>query len=72
MLAAALLVAVVLASISILYATVVNERRVVGDAATQLLTALFGGIVGILGAYIGAGSAPPDDTDHDLEKEEEE
>lgn len=53
LLAAALFTAVAFASVSILYATIVNERRSVTDATTQLLTALFGGIVGILGAYIG-------------------
>ena len=67
LLAAALFVAVAFASVAVLYGVIINERRNLGDAATQLLTALFGGLVGILGAYVGAGG--PDDPDDDDEED---
>lgn len=57
------------ASFALVYATVVNEERVVSDSATQLLTALFGGIIAILGAYVGAESrnGQPHDDDRDAD-----
>jgi drug/metabolite transporter (DMT)-like permease len=63
LLAFALLVAVMGATISIIYATVHDERRTVTDSSTQLLTALFGGIIGILGAYIGTNGIHKDKDD---------
>jgi hypothetical protein len=53
-LAVALLLAVVFTSVSLLYAVIVNERRNLSDAATNLMTMLFGGVIAILGGYIGA------------------
>ena len=72
LLAAALFVAVAFASASVLYGVIVNERRNLGDAATQLLTALFGGIVGILGAYVGSTkSERKEDDDAETEGDRE-
>lgn len=67
-LAVALFSAVVLVCISLLYAVIVNERRSVSDAANNLLTMLFGGIIAILGGYIGASM---NGASHHVEKGED-
>ena len=64
-LAAALFTAVLIVCISLLYAVIVNERRSVSDAANNLLTMLFGGIIAILGGYIGANGDKPEDKHDD-------
>ena len=69
LLAFALLLAVVLVCVSLLYAVIVNERRSVSDAANNLLTMLFGGIIAILGGYIGA-SMNGKEQEHDGSEDE--
>lgn len=64
LLALAILIAVAFTSVSLLYGVIVNERRTVTDAAVNLMTMLFGGIIAILGGYVGAGK-DDDDPDED-------
>jgi uncharacterized YccA/Bax inhibitor family protein len=61
-LAAGLVLALVLITAGVLYDAIVSEGPGLSENATQVLTGAFGGILGVLGAYIGfrAGAAATD------------
>jgi hypothetical protein len=52
-LAIALGLAVVCITVGVLYDAIFSEGPGLSDNATQLLTAAFGGVIGVLGSYIG-------------------
>lgn len=57
-LAVGIVLAVNVITAAVLYDAIFSEGPGLSDNATQLLTAAFGGIIGVLGAYVGykAGS----------------
>lgn len=71
-LAVGLATAVNLITVGVLYDAIFSEGPGLSSNATQILTTVFGGIVGILGSYIGyraaaAGSQQPQEPAHVLE-----
>jgi len=52
-LAIALGLAVVTITVGVLYDAIFSEGPGLSDNATQILTAAFGGIIGVLGSYVG-------------------
>jgi hypothetical protein len=58
-LAAGLVLAINLLTAGVLYDAIFSEGPGLSDNATQVLTTVFGGIIGVLGSYIGfkAGQA---------------
>lgn len=52
-LAVGLVAAVAFITIGVLYDAIASEGPGLSDNATQVLTASFGGIIGVLGSYIG-------------------
>jgi len=52
-LAIALGLAVVIITVGVLYDAIFSEGPGLSDNATQILTAAFGGIIGVLGSYVG-------------------
>jgi len=56
-LAVALGLAVVIITVGVLYDAIFSEGPGLSDNATQVLTAAFGGIIGVLGSYVGYRAA---------------
>ncbi len=71
-LAVGLACAINLVTLAVLYDAVLNDDAGLSENATQLLTTAFGGIIGVLGSYVGykvASQQRSDDVDesrHDL------
>jgi len=66
-LAFGLVLAINLVTGAVLYDAIFSKGPGLSDNATQVLTTAFGGIIGVLGSFIGyragqAAAAPPDDT----------
>lgn len=56
-LAAGLSLAVICVTVGVLYDAIFSEGPGLSDNATQLLTTAFGGIIGVLGSYVGFRAA---------------
>lgn len=70
-LALALVVAVLVFGIAIIVNVVLDEVPVttLGENTTQVLSGLLGGIIGVLGSYLGRHGKHEDHNDSDVQKE---
>jgi len=72
-LALALLLAVALVMTAVILNVVShkNPTPTLGENATQVIVAVMGGLIGVLGGYVGARTRRPDDDGPDQERKRE-